>query len=714
MPYYFYAISVFLSAFLLFQIQPMIGKFLLPWYGGTPTVWSTILLFSQVVLTGGYAYAYWLLGRKKTRLQGTIHLVLLAISLAVLLYTTLAWPSPLTPPSGWAPQANELPVLGILRILLVAIGVPFLLLSSTSTLMQSWFHRDIPGRSPYPLYALSNTGSLIALLTYPILVEPNLALSTQAYIWSIGYVAFVLLVGYLSVKTYRWVQVAEPAQVARGKFESATRPATSVYLLWIALAATASTLLIATTSQITQEVAVVPFLWVLPLVIYLLTFILAFAGGKLYSRWIYLGVFIVIILLTRMLLSLPTADVIIQVFTVSLLLFVSCMLCHSELYKLRPLPQYLPSFYLMVALGGAVGGIFVNLVAPAIFSTGFWELQLGLIAVVVLMAILIQREPGRRKGKRRSKKGKKDVPFWQKFKPVVLFLMAVVVLQTGFIIFYSRELSAETELSLRNFYGVLRVWEINNETPDLIANQLTHGKTAHGFQFDDDSLRALPTAYFTPESGVGLSILNHTARPGPLRIGALGLGIGVVSTYGEQGDLFRFYEVNPEVISIAEGEGDFFSYLDDSNAEVEVVEGDARVSLEQELANGGSQDYDILILDVFSGDTMPLHLLTREAFQVYLDHLAEDGVIAINISNRLFNLYYPIYMLADEFGLQTARIESPGDGLQSYDAAWMMLTRNETFLQRPPIQSRTLERPSIPDNLRLWTDDFSNLFSILK
>lgn len=713
MPYYFYVISVFLSAFLLFQIQPMIGKFLLPWYGGTPTVWSTILLFSQVVLTGGYAYAYWLLGRKKSRLQGTVHLVLLAISLVVLLYTTLAWPSPLTPPSGWAAQANELPVVGILRILLVAIGVPFLLLSSTSTLMQSWFHRDMPGRSPYPLYALSNTGSLIALVTYPILVEPNLALSTQAYIWSIGYVAFVLLVGYLSLKTYRWVQVGEAVQAAKAKIESASRPTVSIYLLWIALAATASTLLIATTSQITQEVAVVPFLWVLPLVIYLLTFILAFAGGKLYSRWIYLGVFVVIVLLTRMLLSLTTSDIIIQIFAISLLLFVSCMLCHSELYRLRPLPQFLSSFYLMVALGGAVGGIFVNLVAPVIFQTGFWELQLGLIAVVILMAIIIQREPDRRKGKRRAKKGSSQ-PVWQRLKPVVLGLLALVVLQAGFVIFYSRELTTQTEMSLRNFYGVLRVWEINDEMPNLIANQMTHGKTAHGFQFSDESLRALPTAYFTPESGVGLTILNHTARPGPLRIGALGLGIGVVSTYGESGDVFRFYEVNPEVISIAEGDGDFFSYLDDSNAEVEVVEGDARVSLEQELADGGSQEYDLLILDVFSGDTMPLHLLTREAFQVYMDHLAEDGVIAINISNRLFNLYYPIYLLADEFGLQTARIESPGDGLQSYDAAWMMLTTNENFLARPPIQSRTLERPSIPDNFRLWTDDFSNLFQILK
>ena len=693
----------------------MIGKFLLPWYGGTPTVWSTILLFSQVLLTGGYAYAYWLLGRKRTRLQGTVHIILLAISLGLLLFTTLSWPSPLTPGANWRPQGSGLPVVGILRVLIVAIGVPFLLLSSTSTLMQAWFHRDMPGRSPYRLYSLSNTGSLLALLTYPIIFEPNLTLNTQSFLWAGGYVVFVLLAGYLAWRTYQW---SHPVESMRGKkkvnVESAARPAVAVYILWIALAAVASTLLIATTSQITQEVAVVPFLWVLPLVIYLLTFILAFAGGKLYSRSIYLGIFIFIILFTRMLLNIPTADIILQVIVISLLLFVSCMMMHTELYKLRPDAQYLSSFYLMVALGGAVGGIFVNLIAPFIFSTGFWELQLALIAAVVLMAIVIQRDPKVRFSRRRRRKGQQSASFWRKLKPLVLALLAVVVLQTAFVVFYAREIATESELALRNFYGVLRVWELDVGRPELIANQLTHGRTAHGFQFAGEDLRALPTAYFTPTSGVGLTILNHTARPGPLRIGALGLGIGIVSAYGESNDVYRFYEVNPEVIRIAEGEGGYFSYLEDSNATIEVIEGDARVSLEQELLEGGSQEYDLLILDVFSGDTMPLHLLTREAFEVYLEHLKEDGIIAINISNRLFNLFYPIYMLADEFGLQTARIETPGDAIQSYDSAWMMLTRNTNFLQRPPIQSRSLERPEIPGNLRLWTDDFSNLFQILK
>ena len=714
MPYYFYAVSVFLAAFLLFQIQPMIGKFLLPWYGGTPTVWSTILLFSQVLLTGGYAYAYWLLGRKRTRLQGTVHLIFLAISLGLLLYTTIAWPSPLTPNASWRPQGSELPVLGILRVLVVAIGVPFLLLSSTSTLMQSWFYRDFRGPAPYRLYAISNTGSLLALLTYPIIFEPNLTLRTQAYLWAFGYVGFVLLAGYLSFRTYRWVETKEKKARKESKEEAVKRPSNGVYLLWIALAACASTLLIATTSQITQEIAVVPFLWVLPLAIYLLTFILAFAGGTLYSRWVYLGAFIVVALASRMLLVLPGSNIVLQVFIVSLLLFLGCMLCHNELYKLRPKAQYLPSFYLMVALGGAVGGIFVNLVAPSLFSTGFWELQWGLIAVIVLMAIVIQSEYRPGKGRQRRKEAKRKEPIWRRIKPVVFFLAAVVVLGTAFVIYYMSEISSESQLARRNFYGVLRVWELNSEQPDLIANQLTHGKTAHGFQFENEALRALPTTYFTPTSGVGLTLLNHTARPGPLRVGALGLGIGVVSAYGFEDDLFRFYEVNPDVIRIAEGEGDYFSYLENSDAIIEVVEGDARVSLEQELLTTGSQEYDLLILDTFSGDTMPLHLLTKEAFEIYLDHLTDDGIMAINVSNRLFNLSLPIYMLADALDLQAVMIESPGDGIQSYDSAWMLLTNNQEFLLRQNILLNTAERPSIPDNLRLWTDDFSNLFQILK
>ena len=296
----------------------------------------------------------------------------------------------------------------------------------------------------------------------------------------------------------------------------------------------------------------------------------------------------------------------------------------------------------------------------------------------------------------------------------MLVLSVVALLLSSFVILIMRSISSDTQLATRNFYGVLRVWEINTDQPDLRANQLTHGKTVHGFQFETNSLRGLPTAFYAESSGAGLSILNHPIRPGKLRIGALGLGVGVIASYGQPGDVFRFYEINPDVIQIAEGAGGYFSFLTDSPADIHVVPGDARVSLERELAGGSPQNFDLLVLDAFSGDAMPLHLLTREAFEIYLKHLTQEGIIAINVSNRYFNLDLEVYRLADKFNLGTALIEDVGDGVQSYDSVWMLLTRDRDFLKRPAIADRSAQRPPIPGSLPVWTDDFSNLLQVLR
>ena len=711
MPYY-YAISIFLSAFLLFQIQPVIGKILLPWFGGTPTVWSTVLLFSQVLLTGGYAYAYWLLGRLRNRRQAVVHLVLLSVSLGLLLITALFWSAPLIPDESWKPQNSNLPIWEILRILAVSIGFPFLLLASNSTLTQAWFHRDNPKPTPYRLYALSNIGFLLALISYPILIEPNLTLRTQTTLWSFGYIIFASIAAFLTLRTYRASQVG--AQGSGRLSGTEKRPANHIYVMWVALAATATTLLMAVTNQITQEVAVIPFLWVLPLTIYLLTFILAFSGGYLYSRWLYLITFIILTVASSMLLNLPTSDITLQIFIYMLVLFVGCMICHNELYALRPDARFLPSFYLMVALGGALGGIFVTLIAPTIFSTGFWELQWGLIACVIFLAIIIQLEPASARRKRPRKSSARGKQQRLVVKPLVIVIAILILLQSIYTIYYMREISSETLWADRNFYGVLRVWEMNQEVPKLLANQLTHGQTTHGFQFQPDEIRNLPTTYYTESSGVGLSLLNHPNRPDNLRIGALGLGIGVIGSYGKPGDVFRFYEVNPDVIEIAEGKGDYFSFLTDSEAAVELIPGDARVSLERELETTGSQNYDLLVLDTFSGDAIPLHLLTKEAFDIYLAHLKQDGVIAVNVSNRYFNLDQAVFKLADEFDLDTALIRAKGDGLQGFDSIWVLLSREVNFQDIPAIAEASAPRPTIPANFRLWTDDFSNLFQIIK
>jgi hypothetical protein len=716
-----YAFSILISAFLLFQIQPMIGKYIAPWFGGSPTVWSTALLFFQALLTGGYAYAYWLLGRLRDRWQGVFHLILLAASLGLLLLAGLSWPSPLTPDISWRPDIGEMPIWGIIRILAVAVGFPYLLLSSNSTLMQAWFNRDHRNPAPYRLYALSNAGSLIALISYPILFEPNLTLRTQAYLWTGVYVLFALGAGYLAVRTIRREQSPEQPESAHEKKGPGERLKIGTLLLWIGLAACATTLLISVTSQITQEVAVAPFLWIIPLTIYLLTFILAFSGNRWYSRPVYLIAFFVILLATQMLLELPPSSLGMQVLIYSVVLYIACMLCHSELYKLRPDPRYLPTYYLMIALGGALGGIFVTLLAPFLFSTGFWELQWGLVACTVLLTIILQTErvPSMRKRQRRPRRGRSRSSQSAKtarrpLRPIVIAMLVGFLVLGAYTIYSMISISSDTVMARRNFYGVLRVWENNAESDELRSYQLTHGKTAHGFQFEADDLQDLPTTYYAESSGVGLTLLNHPARPDNLRVGALGLGIGVIATYGVPGDEFRFYEINPDVIAFAEGEGGYFSFLSDSQAEVLVVEGDARISLERELEREGGLEFDLLVLDAFSGDTMPLHLLTREAFEIYLEHLSQDGIIAVNASNRYFNLHLELYRLADDFGLHTALIQDRGDAIQSYDSIWMLLAREPDFFDLPVIAQRSTPRPAIPASIRVWTDDFSNLLRILR
>jgi SAM-dependent methyltransferase len=708
-----YALSVILSAFLLFQIQPMIGKVILPWFGGTSAVWSTVLLFFQCVLTGGYAYAYWLLGRLRGRRQGIVHLIFLAVSLGLLGITALTWTSPLTPNAAWRPVDSTLPVWGILRLLAVAVGVPYFLLASNSTLMQAWFGQEQRARTPYRLYALSNAGSLAALISYPLIFEPLLTLRSQAFLWTAGYAVFAVSAAALALRAYRRAPVVAEASHDDPK-EREARPGLGLHLLWAGLAAVASALLISVTSQTTQEVAAVPFLWVVPLSIYLLTFILAFSGGRVYSRRAYrIAYFGLAFVSVWMLAKSPPFTILTQMLIYAGLLFVASMICHCELYGLRPPARSLPSFYLMLAVGGALGGIFVNLVAPFVFPSGFWELQWAVVACGVLLTVVMFRErPASRR--RQRKTAGRSVAQGRRLRPDILASGALLLLLSGLVVALMAAFASSTLAVRRGFYGVLRVWEIHTEEPALRAYQLTHGRTVHGFQFEAPELRDVPTTYYAETSGVGLALLNHPARPSSLRIGGLGLGIGVIAHYAQPGDVFRFYEINPDMIRLAEGEGGYFSFVSDSKAETQVVAGDARLSLENEMSTLGPQDFDVLVLDAFSGDAVPLHLLTREAFEVYLQHLAPDGVLAVNVSNRYFDLSLQVYRLAEAFGLQAMKIEDRGDALQSYDSIWMLLARDRRLLDAPALATREAAAPAIPAGLRLWTDDYSNLLQILR
>jgi hypothetical protein len=696
----FYAFIVFLSAFLLFQIQPMIAKYILPWFGGTPAVWSTSLLFFQALLTGGYAYAYWLIGKVEKRRQGQVHLALLTAALALLLVTALMWTSPITPGASWKPQDVDFPVIDIFKILAVSVGLPYFLLATNSPLMQAWFSRDYAGKSPYRLYALSNVGSLLALVTYPVLVEPTFALTSQGWIWSIGFAAFALFAAYGAIKTMRAARVADALPTVTASGIDDPPPDAATRALWIVLPACASVLLLAITSQMTQEVAVIPFLWVLPLTIYLLSFILTFDSDRWYSRRVFTyALFLIGAAFTIVLAHGPGLELFVQIGVYSLLLFVCCMICHGELVRLKPHPNHLTSFYLLISIGGAVGGIFVGLIAPYIFK-GYWELPLGLLLCAVLLFVMV-------------------VSHRQNVNPYVvkinLTLAAGAIILFGAVLFmYVKTTMVDPLFATRNFYGVLRVDEVNANTPELRAYRLAHGAVTHGFQYIASDKRDLPTAYYTEQSGIGLAFLNDSKRPGPMRIGILGLGIGIMAAYTKPGDMLRFYEINPDVIRLAEGEGGYFSYLKDAAARVQIVPGDARISLEQELAASQPQHFDLLVLDTFNSDSIPVHLLTREAFEIYLQHLQPDGILALHISNNYLDLRPVVYKLADEFHLGATLIQTPAEGDRVFLSDWMLVTRDQAFLDQPAIASRASPRTVDTNRFRLWTDDYSNLFQVLR
>jgi hypothetical protein len=692
---FIFALSVFLSAFLLFQVQPMIGKFILPWFGGTPAVWSTVMLFFQVLLTGGYAYAYWLIGRVRGAHQGRIHIGLSILAMIVLVVLAFNWSSPVTPAVTLRPAEVSSPVLHIFQLLFISVGLPYFILASNGPLMQAWFSRIYPQQSYARLYALSNLGSLLGLLAYPVLIEPSLSLRHQGWIWSIGFEIFGLLVVWIAARSQRWwAAPALPTQPVTDSASPNSRPTSALMSLWIALSATASLLLLSVTNQISQEVAVIPFLWILPLTLYLLSFILTFSSEGGYNRLSYLILFaLAVALLFYVLFNLESVSIYLQIFAYCLLMFSACMLCHGELYRLRPSPDYLTSFYLMVSIGGALGGIFVSLVAPVIFN-GYWEFMVALAMMLALWLTLL----------RRGRVIKHSA--WARFMLTVFLLATVLLSLVGGI---SGILFAD-----RNFYGVIRVRELTPEGSNEPAYAMSHGVTVHGLQFIRPELRDLPTTYYVRDGGGGLALLNYPRAGKGLKVGMLGLGTGTLAIYGQPGDEYRLYEINSIVMDLAQGQGGYFSFVSDSRANITTVLGDARISLEHELAAGHLQNFDVLVLDTFSSDSIPVHLVTKEAFDLYLKHLAPEGIIAAHISNRHLDLKPVFWQLASYYGLHMIQVDYPGNDQGGYPTEWLLLARDPALLQNPAIQARAEDMSAYSTNIQLWTDDYSNLFQILK
>ena len=754
--------TIFLGAFLLFQIQLLIGKYILPWYGGVPMVWTACMLCFQVALLLGYAYAHLIVRRLPGQPQRVVHLIAVAGSIVLIACLAARWGVPLLPGSAWKPLATDAPLWHIVQVLAVAVGAPFLVAATTSPLLQSWFGTTYPTTSPYRLYALSNLGSLLALLTYPSLFEVWLPVRGQAWFWAVGFLVFALGIAGCALATRSRssapLLTSEPVDVTPA-------PRAGDWLLWLALAACPSALLLATTNYVSQEIAVIPFLWIVPLSLYLASFVLTFDSTRGYARgaWgmlLALGVTLSAFVLGRG----SSAHVLLQLAVAALALFAACVVCHGELARTKPAVSHLTSFYLALTVGGALGGVLVSLVAPVVFP-GTWEYPLGLWLVAVLALVVFARD---RRSPLHAAPGwtlvasaacalavatyvfRWSLPWTPQISDAWLFgvpsvvagagltsqawiqrrvrpdaagpapprraalvtgavALAVVVvgIALGHVAWQSLEGAVE---HARSFYGIVHV-EVHDPVGGPIV-RLRHGRIIHGTQYQSPEQAREPTAYYGRDSGIGLAIEHHPRREAGLRIGVVGLGAGTLAAYGQAGDVLRFYELNPDVTRLAGRDGRTFTFVRDSEGAVEVVGGDGRVALEAELARGAPQRFDVLAIDAFSSNAIPAHLLTREAVAVYLAHLDPGGILALHITNRHVDLEPVVRGLAQHFGLAHVFVASIGGAL-TWKSDWALLARDPARLAIPEIADAASFKPSDAP-VAVWTDDYSNLLSRLR
>ena len=662
-----YAATIFLSAFLLFQVQPVIAKMILPWFGGSAGVWTTCLVFFQSVLLAGYAYAD-LTMRLGARRQALVHVALLAISLACL---------PIIAASGWKPRGEEEPITRILLLLVATIGLPYFLLSTTTPLLQSWYWRRFQSAVPYRLFALSNFASLLALLGFPLLFEPVFDLSQLGWGWSLLFAAFALLCAATA-----WLSMNGFAPESKLGKETAAPVSLGNQLMWLALSAMGSVMLLAVTNHVTQNVSSVPFLWVLPLALYLITFILAFDHPRWYLRPVLLVALLV--LLPAMAYYIPSLDLSIAAPLYLVGMFVACMVCHGELARLKPDPAHLTRFYLMMSLGGALGAVLVAIVAPLTLP-GYFELG---IALILLGALFAARLRG------------------------VASLGAVAVLAATIVLVVrgAHDYTSGIRVMERDFYGVVRTADHLSPVP---YRSMYHGAIMHGGQLLGDSFRNTPADYFSPDSGYGRVFTSlREMNPGkPMNVGVIGLGAGVIAAWMKPGDALTFYEISPRVVDIARRE---FTYLADTPARTALVMGDGRLSLEREPARG----YDVLGIDAFSGDSIPMHLVTREAMALYVKHIKADGVIVFQATNRYIDLLPVVKRLAAEFGLEAVNVSDSPDA-DAGPEYWysstdqVIVTRNRKLLEWARIAEAAEGIPERPD-LPVFTDAHHNLLRILK
>ncbi len=702
-----YCVTIFLSAFLLFQIQPLIGKYILPWFGGTPAVWTACMLFFQTLLVVGYAYAHGM-ARLRPRTQMIVHIAALIVTALLL---------PITPGAEWKPVDASNPTGRIFLLLLVSVGGPYVLLSSTAPLLQSWFGRVEPGRSPYRLYALSNAGSLLGLFAYPFLVEPTLAIGNQTWMWSMAYAAFLCMCTLCALDLWNTSSGSGSRETSgpRTLTSSATdeRPLSiSAILLWLALSACGSIMLLATTNKMCQDVASVPLLWVLPLGVYLLSFIVMFGHEDWYSRrWYGIGMLLAVAAAGVLAMNNVSLGLVTQVMLLTFILAMCCFLCHGELVQLKPSARHLTVFYVTIAVGGALGGVLVSLVAPLAF-VGYYEFNFGLVACIGLLLLQFRRQRWA---------GLTGWPLRKEHLKTAAAAVVVSVVMLGSMWNLSAATSGGNSKVLamsRNFYGSVRVLRRDRQDPRLDRIVMAHGNTIHGVQFQSPDKRGTPTMYYSPDSGVGLAIRQHpefVKHQRPLRVGIIGLGAGTLCCYAREHDVYRYYEIDPLISQFAEEHFTFLSDARQRGADVQTWLGDARIVMERQLADDQPQQFDVLVVDAFSSDAIPLHLLTVECFDLYRRHLAADGVLAVHVSNRHLDLRPAVRSLAiaDEQALwvkvdcDAEQLRRAGDTASVSE--WILLTHNEQFANDAAVQAAHKPWPQNLPTVRL-TDSFSSLF----
>lgn len=672
-----FAATTLLGAFLVFQVQPIISKCVLPWFGGTPAVWTTCMLFFQLLLFAGYLYAHFLRTLLPPVAQGAVHLVLLG-GAALLL--------PIEPSDAWKPHGGESPTLYLLWMLAAHVGLPYFVLSSTGPLIQAWFSYHDKSDRVYRLYALSNAGSLVALLSYPFAVEPVLSVTNQSVVWSLLFCAFVLIQGVVAIGLFR--VKADQAESKDSSGDTST-PTFGEKCTWLALPALASTKLLVVTNHVCQDVAVIPFFWVLPLSLYLASFIICFDSPQWYKpKWIA-AITLLAITAIQLKSFLPASvQLLAEASCYLIMLFGVCLLCHGEVARVKPQSSFLTQYYALLSAGGAVGGLIVAVICPLMLNN-FAELPFTLSLVTALSFLLFFA----------CKEWNKTDYDWASAKRLGF---AAVLLMVAPFITVALAAKGKTLASERNFFGVLRVQQ------DEKGISLVHGSTLHGLQREGEHAQQ-PTTYYGHESGIGRTIKMLQAERPELRIGVVGLGCGVLASYGRKTDHYDMIEINPAVFEIADKH---FTFMRSCPSTIENHLGDGRLVLERMT----DTKFDLLVLDAFSSDAIPAHLLTREAFQLYRDRIKADGVLAVHVSNNHLDLVPLVHRLSKDAGLGSRVLRAPGDeSIATKHSTWMLIANDQhSMWTHNSLETAEVATQRELETAPLWTDQHHNLVSVLR